>query len=125
MIILDENYRCMPVNHKFEMSNLFNLYFCQQTQLYGNNMELPISAIDHNDSQCTLENIVISMQDVIDNLQNLNNSKASGPVILIPLYSNYQRHNFLNLLQNYSIFHCKFQRSPPMESRKCYPIKYY
>lgn len=54
-IILDENSTCMPVNDNYEMSNLFNHYFFQQTQVNDNNTELPTIAIDHNDSQCTLE----------------------------------------------------------------------
>ena len=74
----------MPVNENYEKANLFNRYFCHQSQVNDTNTELPTCAIDHNNSQCTLENIVISIQDVIDTLQNLNISKASGPDCINP-----------------------------------------
>ena len=38
-IILDENSTSMPVNENYEKANLFNSYFCQQSQVNDTNTE--------------------------------------------------------------------------------------
>ena len=68
----------------FEEANIFNDYFCQQSQVDDDNIDLPVN-YDNNDPYCNLDNIIISVQDVKDNLQILNTNKATGPDNLNPM----------------------------------------
>lgn len=72
------------MNENFEKANIFNDYFCQQSQVDDDNIDLPVN-YDNNDPYCNLDNIIISVQDVKDNLQILNTNKATGPDNLNPM----------------------------------------
>lgn len=72
------------VNENFEKANIFNDYFCQQSQVDDDNIDLPVN-YDNNDPYCNLDNIIISVQDVKDNLQILNTNKATGPDNVNPM----------------------------------------
>ena len=104
----------MPVNVYYEKANLFNSYFCQQSQVNDTNTELPICATDYNNSQYTLENI-------IDTPQNLNTSKASGPDNINPTLLKQATTELSKPLADlFNFFATTVQRSPVMENRKCY-----
>ena len=72
----------LPISDNKKKADLFNAYFCSQSNVNDKNTNLP------NDSNLnyvnTLPQIVISTQDVKDVLETLDTSKATGPDCINP-----------------------------------------
>mgnify|MGYP003688565145 CR=1 FL=1 len=61
---------------------LINRFFCAQTLVNDEKIELPKE--DNTSDICTLSEIVITTQDVQDILETLDTSKATGPDCIYP-----------------------------------------
>ena len=61
---------------------LINRFFCAQTLVNDEKIELPKE--DNTSDICTLSEIVITTQDVQDILETLDTSKATGPDCINP-----------------------------------------
>jgi hypothetical protein len=60
----------LPMSDNKEKSNMFNLHFSSQATVNNTNIDLP--PLNRNINQNILSEIIISPQDVVDALENLN-----------------------------------------------------
>ena len=72
----------LPISDNKIKADIFNRFFCAQTLVNDEKIELPKE--DNTSEICTLSEIVITTQDVQDILQTLDTSKATWPDCITP-----------------------------------------
>ena len=72
----------LPISDNKIKADLFNRFFCAQTLVNDETIELPKE--DNTRDICTLSEIVITTQDGQDILETLDTNKATGPDCINP-----------------------------------------